>query len=139
MPRITLNPMFDGLSGRLKEIVFCKKSMSPKGKDLRQGYMRGFTSGVQRSIIQQNNREAFRIVTEKYNTIRLIQSVYSSWVGEAHRLSSQYTITPRSLFYTFFLDMWQASSSGLWKPADLALSGGFDLWGWENRFLISWI
>ncbi len=139
MPRITLNPMFDGLSGRLKEIVFCKKSMSPKGKDLRQGYMRGFTSGVERSIVQQNNREAFRIVTGKYNIIRGLTPVYRSWVREAHRLSAHYTITPRSLFYTFFLDMWQANSSGLWKPSDLALSGGYNLWVWNNRFLISWL
>jgi len=155
MAKVMFNPMIDGITGKSGKIVFVNKSMSPRVKQSSQGYLRSHSNSSTNSIRQSNNRTAFSIITTTFNQLRQYQTAYQTWIDAANTFSTDYTVSPRSLFYSFYLAMWTGYGNGWWKPSKLIISTGFGVGSfgtgtfsnsftnysnllWVNRFNAKW-
>lgn len=138
MAKIVFNRIIKSMSGRNNRVVWVrKKRMSKKFSIDSECYLRKYANSVEHSIIQQNNRKAFYIISSKYQILYKNIPEWSGWYEKANEYTNKYhhTISARSLFYSFFLASWQGFGSGLWLPSDLTPQIDFSF---ENRFLHFW-
>ena len=124
--KVSLNPIIEKLSGKIKGIIFVSKNKRLVGDDSKlstEVYIRSsYNKQKPNSIKQDNINKAFKIMVTAFNQLKANKPAYETWIKEAKTLETQMnrTVTAYLLFTTFFMTKYTHTLGQEVEPINLS-------------------
>ncbi len=138
--KLQLNPIFETLSGKLKNLVFVSKKLVTKDNKTNENvYIRSYPKKRQKtSILQDNLNIALKIIVQNFKDLKSDETAYQTWKDQAKQMEEELdrSLTAYLLFSTYYLTKYTHTLGSEVLPKDL--SNGTSL-NWEHRNTRSWI
>ena len=139
--KIRLNPIIEGISGKLKDLVFVTPDKELVGDNLTRStktYVRsGYRKSPNTSISQDNLNAAFKIVVASYNELKTQAEAYETWrqAAQSFEASLNRVVTPYLLFTAYHMTQYTHTLGSDVHPE--SLSPGLSLF-YEHRATRVW-